>query len=1493
MNTKLFSFIALNASLLAASAAALPPELLFRDTFDSAATIGINDELATRQSGPLAPLTYTVAQNAPIVSDPEFPNAARLNANSLISLNYNFTQAGVFIVDFDVDPGANDDPIDGLSGDWCAVILGATSQNPFVNGSDGVGILFRNSGEIQTFAGGNAIAGGPGIPGGLPRDRKFHVKIEATTGGFAGPASVKMWIDGQEAAIGAANSTTLIKNDGFRGNYLTIEGYTFTAGMSWAHIFDNLDISAVPAIVVGSGTGTTVSINRAINSLSEAVTVTVPAGAIASGAAQVRVISNNPAVAVGTGADANGVLTLNFAQGGPTSQTFTVSGTGVGNTTLRVEGPADVAVNGNVNVFVIDGIGVEEMLFRDTFNVSEYTYDANFENQTARQNGPVAPLDYLEGANTAAGGSADERSLIDFFDFPGKLVLTDLGSGVSPARNFIDGPEFYIEAEVNPGANQPPGTTDNWAAIVFGTSTPNSFVISADGFGILFRNNGAIQVFNAGTAIYSSEPGVLPAAPFRVRIDVDALDFAGAPATVSMKINEQPFVIAPGGATSYVKAGGFRGNYITLEGIGAALAHVFDDLVVGGTTCVHFRDTLIESSAGATVSTTVRIPSSLTATAPFVVTVTSSNPSAANIAGAANAVSTLTFGVGESTKDIEIQVAGSGASRFTLANTAGICMGAPLVVNSRSGLVKNPSFEENYNLGFPHYSAINDWTGGSGVNQSTGPFADNGAIPDRARVAFLQGTTMSQAISGLEAGKQYWLQFRYNVRNCCGGTVDLVTSLDGVEIDRVVQVAAVGAANDYGFRNVLFTAANSIATISIGASVSAGGDMTAVIDAVSITQRDEGNVIVENPSFEASGDVAGNGVITPQRMAGWAGTGVYGVNFGGAGPFADNGAVPDQDYVAFIQGPGASLTQTIRRLTEGERYRLKFAYNAPLGKRPHLQAKVNGAVVWEADVEPVGAGAFRTAEVEFVAAGNTAVVSFEQTLAGEQTALLDNIQILGQAITLPCLGVSPAAIELSVNQSGTIGLVVPPQLIESRAATIRLRSSNASILSLDGAAPNGELSVTFEAAGSTRRDVTIIANTRGSANIEIVEAAGLCVDNGVAVTVSGSFVRNPSFDATPAGAFPGYGPIASWTGGSGLNTATGPFHDNGMVPDRQQIGFLQNSQTLSQEIINLTEGQNYWLQFRYNTRNDAANSGGLLMVARVGDSDLITVEDVRPVGVNQPYHIGHASFTTIADTAMLTFQITTTGDRTLLLDGVTIVQRAADEVVVLNPSFEAEGRLPFPGYVQPYAMSGWSATGNYGVNVSGEGPFADNGINSDQDSVAFLQNLSSMTQAISGLEPGRQYTLTFSVNARGANRPRLRVRFAGDVLLEEEILPVGGSNPYRSKVIVFTPVESAGALTFEQVAEGDHTVLIDDVRIVPGAIIVDPFPQLTVAKAANGNVRISWPSDATTYELVASAAVDGTYARVNDPVIIEGQENVVIVPAGPANRYFTLRRLAP
>jgi len=253
--------------------------------------------------------------------------------------------------------------------------------------------------------------------------------------------------------------------------------------------------------------------------------------------------------------------------------------------------------------------------------------------------------------------------------------------------------------------------------------------------------------------------------------------------------------------------------------------------------------------------------------------------------------------------------------------------------------IDNPSFEiDSGALAWPGYGTITSWaftgTGGAaGVNPSDAgsPFADNGTVPDRTAVAFIQnGGSISQTLNGLDTNSTYWLQFWYNARTHGGATEPQVRAEfgGGVLMDWTDN-SPVGGANPYHYTNIVFTPAAQNGTLTLS-SRNTDGDQTSLFDAVCIVRRDEFQHPIINPSFEASGTPGGAGAI-PESIAGWTkvGTGAFGVNAQSL-PFYDNGQNPDGNHIGFIKNTPTVveyLRQELTDLIPGQLYQLGYAYN--------------------------------------------------------------------------------------------------------------------------------------------------------------------------------------------------------------------------------------------------------------------------------------------------------------------------------------------------------------------------------------------------------------------------------------------------------------------------------------------------------------------------------------------------------------------------------------
>lgn len=833
-------------------------------------------------------------------------------------------------------------------------------------------------------------------------------------------------------------------------------------------------------------------------------------------------------------------------------------------------------------------------------------------------------------------------------------------------------------------------------------------------------------------------------------------------------------------------------------------------------------------------------------------------------------------------------------------------------LNAQIAFVQNPSFESNFNDTWPHYSGIDQWSGGSGVNDRSvdagGPFHDNGATPDRDRVAFIQGSgSLSQSISGLTPGESYWIQFFYNCR--LPGPLDLKVSFGGTLLATINNVQPVGDPNPFRFRSLAFIPESSDGVLTF--SVVPYGDQSAVLDAVTIVARGEDDLIVVNPSFEASGYLPAPGPLT--NLAGWSGTGDFGVDTA-YGVYADNGDAPDQELVAFIQGEG-SLTQTISGLVAGQSYEVTFAYNARSGETPHLRVQADASVLLDTDVAAVGYGMpYHMATITYTATAEQVALSFTQTKATADTVLLDNIRVRGQAVVpLPPITLLPTDALLSPGETFNLEVSLPSEALVDRDRDVVL-TSDPEVAVITGADADGEVVLHFETVGAgpatqITKTLTVTGVKRGTTQVEVADGDGLEAANAVRVAVTESFVRNPSFESGPAPTGVGYGDILAWNriGNGGRNSLGMPFAgdgSNGLIPDRELVAFIQGAGTMSQTIYGLTPGQTYWLQFRYNVRDYTPEGGGeppvLDLTVRFGGETLVSIPAVQPVrdwGLFQ-YYFTNLVFTPTAATGDLEFSAApVSGDASLLLDAVSIVARSADDIVLENPSFEASGTPAGAGYIAPKLIAGWSSeqTG-YGVNLDGEGPFANNGMAQDQDLVLFMQNGGSyVSQYVTGLTPGEPHTLIFALNARriGTHFPDLRVSFAGEVLLETDVAPVaevGGATPYDTKYLTFTPWGAEGELRFENVTDPafDATLLLDNVRLVLGT--VRPSARLHIALLPDQIVRLAWDAADTGYTLETTAELSGGWQPVAAQPVIEDSEWVVLQPHEPGSRFFRLKQ---
>jgi hypothetical protein len=160
-------------------------------------------------------------------------------------------------------------------------------------------------------------------------------------------------------------------------------------------------------------------------------------------------------------------------------------------------------------------------------------------------------------------------------------------------------------------------------------------------------------------------------------------------------------------------------------------------------------------------------------------------------------------------------------------------------------VLANPSFEANKFTISPGYArgnggSISGWTISDttriGLNTASGPFADNGPIPNGVNCAFVQSTgnnlnTLSQTVTGFMAGVTYQIRFRSNRRSATTPP-NPTWSLDGSTFVPFTASPAAGT-NGYYTNSLSFTAAsNSIQLVIANQSTN---DSAVLVDDFSIT----------------------------------------------------------------------------------------------------------------------------------------------------------------------------------------------------------------------------------------------------------------------------------------------------------------------------------------------------------------------------------------------------------------------------------------------------------------------------------------------------------------------------------------------------------------------------------------------------------------------------------------------------------------------------------
>ncbi len=317
-------------------------------------------------------------------------------------------------------------------------------------------------------------------------------------------------------------------------------------------------------------------------------------------------------------------------------------------------------------------------------------------------------------------------------------------------------------------------------------------------------------------------------------------------------------------------------------------------------------------------------------------------------------------------------------------------------------------------------------------------------------------------------------------------------------------------------------------------------------------------------------------------------------------------------------------------------------------------------------------------------------------------------------------------------------------------------------------------------------------------------------------------ILNPSFESP--------NPLDNWSSSGTCGVDTGwIFSDNGLRPDLDAVAYIHKTGQISQDIFALETNKQYWLQFRYNVRAATSNCN---IAVYFGTQELMRVTNLNSVESSgssvEPYYFTNLFFTPYTNNNSIIFKNLDDGidnDRTALFDGISLIQRNENEVVIKNPGFEATGVMTNVNNLgqvfNPKLITGWEPVSWYGLGWSGN-PYSGT-LNIPQGNFCmYIVNGCGASQTITGLEVGYNYNLSYYYNARPGNLPHLQTKI-GELIIHDEINIISQATYYHTN-LYFTATSTSTVLQFESVDGPDNTVLIDDISIV--SLIPEPVSSL-------------------------------------------------------------------
>ena len=668
----------------------------------------------------------------------------------------------------------------------------------------------------------------------------------------------------------------------------------------------------------------------------------------------------------------------------------------------------------------------------------------------------------------------------------------------------------------------------------------------------------------------------------------------------------------------------------------------------------------------------------------------------------------------------------------------GILAATLLLMNSPAfgQTIPNSSFETDTFTTAPGYinanAAITGWNANrtdlAGLNPAGGSssFANNGAVPNGAQVAFLQGAAgatpaLSAVISGLTPGQTYKVNFRVNSSTGRTAYASLKVALDDALVVALTNILPVSGTNPYRPVAFDFTATASTHTLSLTNDRMA--DSVALLDDFAIGVWTSG-WSVASWSDDASSGVDGSrpythaynfdstsadAVINGVTFRGLAGanpavagemvTSGFGSQWGNAGTIDAN---------VLTAGGGGSATLASRFIYNGWPQSITIG-----GLVPGVEYLATFySVAWDATE------IYRSAT--FIAGSDWLTVN--QDHFGDNNGIRVSYRYIAPASGKMTLSYMPIRDNHTIHTYGfsnreysqTTPVVAAPRpasQISAPGATATFRAAAAGTRPLfyqwlkNGSAIGG--------ATSAQLDVAVASGSDAGGYSAIVSNAFGVVTSSVA-TLDVGMIANPSFEADTFFAYPGYisanSAISGWTGYNttrvGLNPVAdgrSPFANTGTIPDGSQAAFIQSvsgavpPSALSTVISGLTPGQTYSVGWRINAR-----SGYTKPVLRAAvDGQPVVDMQVSAVGSTNPYRYAAFDFFATAGSHTLSFTNDVAADTAAIVDDFHVsVSTTRWSWAAWNDDTSSDVDAS-RHYTHAYSFGSWGDTDINGVHFTG------------------------------------------------------------------------------------------------------------------------------------------------------------------------------------------------